>query len=66
MKLVKEALSEDWRTTESEIEPWGQNMELMDKMLDEFEKQNYPLDEVPWEEIHTIKKALWIGYNFKG
>jgi hypothetical protein len=66
MKLVKEALNEDtWRSTESEIEPWGQNMELMDRMLDEFEKQNYPLDETPWEEIQLIKKALWLGYNFK-
>lgn len=43
----------------------GQNMELMDRMLDEFEKQNYPLDETPWEEIQLIKKALWLGHNFK-
>ena len=65
MKLVKEYLNEDWKKTESEIEPWGQSMPLMDKMLDEFEKQNYPLDEESWETINTIKKALWIGYNFR-
>lgn len=64
MKLVKENLT-DWKKIEGEIEPWGNNIKLMDKMLDEFEKQNYSLDEVSWEDINTIKKALWIGYNFK-
>jgi hypothetical protein len=45
-------------------EPWGKDMELMDKLLDEFEKQYYSLDEHSWEEIQEIKKALWIGYNY--
>lgn len=53
-----------WREIESNIEPWGQNMEVMDKLLDEFEKQYYDLSETSWEEIHYIKKALWLGYNY--
>ena len=64
MKLVKESLEENWKDTEREIEPWGQNMELMDKMLDQFELEQ-PLDEYSWEQIQDIKTALWIGYNFK-
>jgi hypothetical protein len=54
----------NWRDVESNIEPWGKDMELMDKLLDEFEKQYYSLDEHSWEEIQDIKKALWIGYNY--
>ena len=64
-KIVKESLNEDWKKVEADIEPWGQNMELMDKMLDQFEKENYSLDDASWEDINAIKHALWLGYNFK-
>jgi len=64
MKIVKEALNEKFEGVEKDIEPWGQNMELIDKLLDEFEKEYYSLEEHSWEEIQAIKKALWLGYNY--
>ena len=54
----------NWREVESNIEPWGKDMVLMDKLLDEFEKQYYSLNEHSWEEIQEIKKSLWLGYNY--
>ena len=72
-QLIKEAIENlnmsdvsesNWREVESNIEPWGKDMELMNKLLDEFEKQYYSLDEHTWEEIQEIKKALWLGYNY--
>ena len=63
-KLVKESFNEDtWKETESQLEPWGKNMKLMDELLDEFEEQHGSLEETSWEEIQLIKKALWLGYN---
>ena len=54
----------NWKEIESNIEPWGpENIELMDKLLDQFEKK-YPLEEKSWEEIQEIKNALWIGYKY--
>lgn len=50
-----------WKKVEADIEPW--DSEIMDKLLDEFEK-TCPLDDYEWEQIHDIKKALWIGYSF--
>jgi hypothetical protein len=61
---ISDVSESNWRKVESNIEPWGKDMELMDKLLDEFEKQYYSLDEHSWEEIQEIKKALWIGYNY--
>jgi len=63
-KMVKESFNEDtWKETESQLEPWGKNMKLMDELLDEFEEQHGSLEETSWEEIQLIKKALWLGYN---
>lgn len=63
-KLVKESFNEDtWKESESQLEPWGKNMKLMDELLDEFEEQHGSLEETSWEEIQLIKKALWLGYN---
>jgi hypothetical protein len=61
---ISDVSESNWREVESNIEPWGKDMELMDKLLDEFEKQYYSLDEHSWEEIQEIKKALWLGYNY--
>ena len=53
---------ENWREIEDSLEPW--DMEIMDKLLDDFEKEK-PLENYSWENIMDIKKALWIGYTFK-
>ena len=51
-----------WREIESELEPW--DMKIMDKLLDEYEKDYESTDDCSWEELMNIKHALWIGYNF--
>lgn len=48
-------------STKNNIEPW--DMDLMNLLLDKYEEQYGSLDDVPWEEIQVIKKALWIGYS---
>lgn len=52
-----------WREVENNIEPWDMN--IMDKLLDKFEEKYYSLEEHSWEQIQEIKKALWIGYNYR-
>ena len=64
MKHLNKFNENNWREVESNIEPWGKEMELMDKLVSEFENQYHSLEENTWEEIQAIKKALWIGYTY--
>lgn len=71
-KLVREELKPDYypdieNDWKSKHEPWTKNPEtneIMEKMLDEYEKMN-SLDETDYDIVSEIKWALWIGYNFK-
>ena len=51
-----------------QYEPWKktpETNEIMEKMLDEFEKTNSLGEEVDYDTVWLIKWALWVGYNFK-
>ena len=79
-KLVKESFRSDQEerpeyypadennSYASKYEPWTlkpETNEIMESMLDKYEKTNSIDESMDYDTVWLIKWALWVGYNFK-